>query len=165
MHPSSDDFPMAKQMDSETLARFHQFSEPAKATARQWVLVYARKLIHASFTAKEGVDGDNVSEANVNEAAYSLNGKQEKGFKRLAGIVGGIFLGNGLSSLVTVIQSGRFDRNGIIFMAVSGILGAFLVAVHLPQSILPKWRRRTPSRPPFKVKRRPVNQASGTPKA
>ncbi len=166
-HPSSDEFLIARLMDSETLAKFQEFSEPAKASTLQWALGYTRKLIHASSAAKESVDGDNVSEANVNEAAYGLNKREEKGFKKLAGILGGIFLGAGISNLFTVIQVGKFDRNGIIIMAASGILGAFLVAVHLPQDIFPIWRRRRPSMPtqPFKVKRRAVHQGPRPPKA
>jgi hypothetical protein len=93
LHPSSDDFPIARQMDTETLAKFREFSEPAKATVRQWVLDYAKKMIDASFTVNKSVDGDNVSKANVNEAGYSLNRKERKGLTKLAGIFGGIFLG------------------------------------------------------------------------
>lgn len=160
LHPSADDFPVARQMDSETVAKFLEFSDPAKATTRQLVLDYASKLIHAASTAKENVDGDNVSEANVLEAAYGLNRREGKGLKKLAGILGGLLLGTGLSTLVSVIQAEKFDRSGIILTAVTGVLGAFLIAVDLPQDILSRWRKRKPSAPPqpAKVRRRPASQ-------
>ncbi len=154
-------------MDPEVLAAFHEFSEPAKATTRRWLMEYASTLINAAVSARESVYGDNVSEANVNEAAYSLNRREDKGYRKLAGIFGGIFLGTGISTLVSIVQAGKFDRNGIILMAVTGIVGAFLIAVDLPNEILPKWRKRKSSVPsqPLKVRRRPVNQPPKMPKA
>ena len=163
LHPSSDDFLLARQMDSETLAKFLTFTDPAKTTLRQLILAHASKLIHAAFTVKENVQGDNVSEANVREASYNLNRNEGKGFKRLAGILGGALLGTGLSTLESVIEAKQFDRDRIILIAVAGILGAFLVAVDLPD-LLPRWRKRkysTPS-PPAKIRRRPAGQASKT---
>jgi hypothetical protein len=149
----SEEFLAARKLDPETLAKFHEFSEPAQATTWRWVRDYADKLIEAAFIAKQNVNGDNVSEANVYEAAYSLNKKERRGFAKLAGIFGGIFLGTGVSTLVSVIRDNKFDRNGIILSAVSGILGAFLIAIDLPQGILPRRQKRTstiPTRPVVK---------------
>lgn len=166
LHPSSDGFPIARHLDTETREKFLGFSEPAKATTYHWILDYAKKVIDASFTVKQNVAGDNVSEANVNEAAYGLNRKEGKSLTKLAGIIGGIFLGTSISTLVSLVQAAKFDRSGTIFMAVSGILGAFLIALELRQGILPKWRKRTSSSPaqPVRVRRRPGNQASRAPK-
>jgi hypothetical protein len=152
-------------MDPESFAKFREFSEPAQSTVRRWVISYMSKLIDASFTAKQNVDGDNVSEANVNEAAYSLNRKEGKRLTKVAGIVGGLFVGTGLSTLVSVIQAGKFDRNGTIVIGVTGILGSFLIALDLPQGILPRWRKSksySSTSQPFKVKRRSANPSPRT---
>lgn len=143
--PCSEDFPIARQVEPEARAKYLEFSAPAKAAFEELVVDYANQLINAAFTAKENVKGDNVSEDNVREASYSVNRKKEKGLTKLAGILGGTFLGTSLSTLFTAIQTNTFDLKGTIIIAVSGILGAFLIALDLT---LPHWPRRRPSLSP-----------------
>jgi uncharacterized YccA/Bax inhibitor family protein len=120
---------------------------------------YLSCLIDASLVAEKKVNGDQVSEANVHTASQIIGTKdEENGLKKLAGIIGGIFLGTGISSLISILQAGKFDRTGIILMAVCGILGAFLVATDLPGGILPERRKRRASaqNQPARVRRRTV---------
>ena len=128
-------------MDAQTRADLLTFSEPAKSATRELIRDYACTLIRAAIAIKDKVKGDNVSAANVEEASFSLNRQEGRGLIKLAGVVGGILLGTGLSTLASMIQSGTFTRGGTIIAVLTGAIGAFFVALDLSEGLLPNWRK------------------------
>jgi hypothetical protein len=142
LHPISEDFPIAKGVEAETQAAYYAFSDPAKSVTRRLVLDYMRSLIRAATVVKDSVRGDNVSAANVEEGAILLRRRERNGLKKLAGVVGGVLLGTGFSTLASMIQSNTFTSGGTILAVSSAAVGAFLVALNLSEGFLANWRRR-----------------------
>jgi len=128
---SSNDISVVKEMN-ENLEGLSSFSESAKAAAHKSIHNYACILIRTAIVNKERVRGDSVSEANVKEATFALNKHESGGLEKVAGILGGIFLGTAFSSLASMIQSSHFTNNGCILAVATGTVGAFLITLDLP---------------------------------
>lgn len=164
VHPSAGDLPIARHFDSDTIEKFHTFSDPAKAELSESIVDYTRILVCGAVAAREADHGYQVTEYNVKMAATGMNRREEtSAARKLAGIVGGILLGIGVSNFIAILQIGKFDKTGIILAAVASTVGAFLIAVDLPRMVRPSGKNRrsyTPV-PPVKVRRRPMNQSPG----
>jgi hypothetical protein len=160
LHPRHDDMLFARRLNPETLAKYDEFSEPAKAEVMRWVGDYASKLIGSAYTVKENVNGDSVSEANVTEAAYSLNRREGTALRRATVSFGGILLGTAMSTLFGAVHAGKFDKDGTILIAVTGVIGAFLIAVDLPRRILPSHRKGSNA-----VRSKPTVRRTSVPRA
>ena len=129
-------------MDDQTLADFGTFSDPAKSTIRIFIFDYARNLVRAAVVVKDRVRGDSVSAANVQEAYVDLHKhdpQERNGFAKLAGVLGGVLFGTGLSTLASMIQDDKFTLTGTVLAVVTVAVGAFLIALELPEGL---WRKR-----------------------
>ena len=145
LRPSHDDFPLGgEMMDAQTRADLNTFSEPAKSLTWKLTCDYASNLVHAAVAMKDKVKGDNVSYANVEEASFTLSQRETRGLAKVAGVLGGILLGTGLSTLASMIQSSTFTRGGTILAVLTVAVGAFSIALDLPEGLLATWRKRKP---------------------
>src|SRR4051794_35939110 len=102
---SRHDLPIEGESDAQARAELLLFSENAQSRARELICDYAGTLIRAAVAIKDRVKGDNVSAANVDEAWFTLNRQEGRGLIKLAGVVGGLLLGTGLSTLASMFQS------------------------------------------------------------
>jgi hypothetical protein len=145
LRPNHDDFPMGGEMiDAQTRAGFLTLTEPAKSKTHKLVCAYASNLIHTAVDIKDKVKGDNVSAANVEEASFTLSQHEKRGLAKVAGVLGGILLGTGLSTLASMIQSSVFTRGGTILAVLTVAIGGFAIALDLSEGLLDALRKRKP---------------------
>lgn len=95
---------------------------------------YARDLIDISLRVAVRGDADNVSAKHVERAATSLSVSTSQQRRQHVGTLGGILLGAGLSSLVSMIHSGDVSLPIVVLTCVLIGVGGAMVAAHMGRS-------------------------------
>ena len=115
---------------SQQGSRF-SFSKNAKDVLRRKIRDYISQLISDSIKLSKRERADTVSAIHVEQASSNMKYYPTKRFFRHLGILGGIPLGACLSTLMTMISSDRYSAAAVFISAVLGIIGAFMVALHI----------------------------------
>jgi histone H3/H4 len=101
-----------------------------EALARQ-INDYIVDLIDQSLETARLHRSDTVSESHVERASeYLVSVTRRSAFRHL-GTIGGVFLGAALSNLLAMASGGAYTKWGVLFTTGFGIVGAFLIALHI----------------------------------
>jgi hypothetical protein len=107
------------------------FSEPAFDRLKYKISEYIVQLITESIKTSKRRQADNVSTSHVELASqYLVSSTSHKVFKHL-GTLGGIFLGAGISNLLSMVTTSQYNITGIAISVILTGVGAFLVAFHI----------------------------------
>jgi hypothetical protein len=118
--------PFPKAINRTIFEKFLEFTPEAKAFVTDKVGAYTEQLIvNAEASA---ADLDIVNTKNVKLALDMQHPLPRSRSRKFAGIFGGIFLGAGLSTLISMLTGGQISDIGLILAFGLGIVGAFLVA-------------------------------------
>lgn len=110
------------------------FSRDAFNLLKQKILEYASHLIIESTKTANRHRADSISSSHVEKASeYLVVGSTNKLLTHL-GTVGGIFLGAGISNLLSMITTSQFSMYGIVGTVGLSIIGSFLTAIHMARS-------------------------------
>lgn len=74
---------------------------------------------------------DTVSPGHVDQATAHLISIRSSRVYRHLGTIGGIFLGASLSNILSMSLAAQYTREGTLASVAFGIVGAFLVALHM----------------------------------
>jgi hypothetical protein len=107
------------------------FSPAGFDLLKSCIVTYIRELVGESIEVSKRHKADTVSPAHVERAAEFLVSSAPRGISRHLGVAGGMLLGAGLSNIFAATVSGQYSGLGIAVSTVSGIAGAFLVALHI----------------------------------
>ncbi len=107
------------------------FSPPAFATLKAKVGQYVIELVSESVKVSKRHRADTVSSAHVERASEYLISSTSGRIYRHLGTVGGIFLGAALSNILAMTLAGQYTGGGTILSAALGIIGAFMIALHI----------------------------------
>jgi hypothetical protein len=107
------------------------FSSAAFGLLKVKISQYIIELVNESIRVAKRYQADTVSAAHVERAnEYLITSTSRRMYKHL-GTVGGILLGASVSNILAMITAGQYSAKATIASAVSGIIGAFLVAFHI----------------------------------
>jgi len=107
------------------------FSEKAFDRLKYKISEYIAQLITESIKTSKRRQSDNVSTSHVELASqYLVSSTSHKIYKHL-GTLGGIFLGGGISGLLSMVTTAQYNLVGIGISVVFTGIGAFLVAFHI----------------------------------
>jgi len=107
------------------------FSNAAFAVLRAIISSFIAELIAESRRVAQRYQADTVSAAHVERAGEYLVTSSTRRLFRHLGTVGGILLGAGLSTLLSMATAETFARLPTLLAVSVGIVGAFLVALHV----------------------------------
>jgi len=107
------------------------FSHQGFSVLKEKISEYIAQLISESIRVAKRHQADTVSVAHVERAnEYIVSSSSRRIFRHL-GTVGGIFLGASLSNILSMTTTGQFSSVGTLISVGFGIVGAFLVALHI----------------------------------
>lgn len=107
------------------------FSPPAFGTLKAKISEYVVELLNESIKVSKRHRADTVSAAHVERAAEYLVSSTSRRFYRHLGTVGGILLGAALSNILAMTLAGQYTGGGTILSVAFGIIGAFMIALHI----------------------------------
>ena len=107
------------------------FSPPAFTTLKTKVGEYVTSLVTESVKVSQRHQADTVSAAHVERASEYLVTNTSRRVYRHLGTIGGVLLGAALSNLLAMSLAGQYTGGGTILSAGLGIVGAFMVALHI----------------------------------
>ena len=107
------------------------FSPSAFTTLKAKIGQYVIDLVNESVKVSKRYRSDTVSSAHVERACEYLISSTSGRFFRHLGTVGGILLGAALSNILAMTLKGQYTGGGTIVSAAFGIIGAFMIALHI----------------------------------
>ena len=107
------------------------FSPPAFATLKAEIGQYVIELVNESLKVSNRHRADTVSSTHVERASEYLVSSTTGRIYRHLGTVGGILLGAALSNILAMTLAGQYTGGGTILSAALGIVGAFMIALHI----------------------------------
>ena len=107
------------------------FSPPAFRTLKEKIAQHINELINESVKVSNRHRADTVSAAHVERASEYLVTSTSRRVYRHLGTVGGILLGAALSNILAMTIAGQYTGGGTIVSASLGIVGAFMIALHI----------------------------------
>jgi len=107
------------------------FSPPAFNMLKAKIAEHVQDLVNESLRVSKRYRTDTVSAAHVERANEYLVLSTSRKIYRHLGTVGGIFLGTALSNILTMTLAGQYTGRATILSAVFGIVGAFMIALHI----------------------------------
>jgi hypothetical protein len=107
------------------------FSPRAFETLERHINRYIVDLIDQSVKTATLRRSDTVSESHVERASEYLVSDTRRGAFRHLGTMGGVLLGASLSNLLAMASAGAYTKLGVLFTTGFGIVGAFLIALHI----------------------------------
>lgn len=107
------------------------FSVQAFRALKLKISLYVRSLITESARIARRRKSDMISVAHVDEASDHLTTSTSRRWLRHTGTVGGILLGAGLSSFLSMTTANQYTPAGVVVSAALGVGGAFAVALHI----------------------------------
>lgn len=107
------------------------YSARAFSLLKEKIEEYVVELVSVSIRLSRRHRADTVSEVHVQQASdFLIEGRGRRFFRHL-GTIGGILLGASISILTSMIQSAKYDTGSTSASVVFGIVGAFLIALHI----------------------------------
>jgi hypothetical protein len=92
---------------------------------------YIEDLADESAKISRRYQADLISAVHVEKAAeHLLSGSASKAYRH-AGTIGGILLGVGLSTMVSVVLANNVTVTGLILSCSFSVIGTLLVALHI----------------------------------
>jgi hypothetical protein len=107
------------------------FSDGAFARLKEKVSEYIVQLVMESTRVARRHQADTVSGAHVERASEYLISNTSRRIFRHLGTAGGILLGASISNFLSMTTTNQFATGGILISASLGIVGAFMVALHM----------------------------------
>jgi len=107
------------------------YSKPAFAVLRDKISQYIAELVTESTRVAKRHKADTISAAHVNQASDYLIASSSRKFFRHLGTVGGILLGAALGNTLSMVSGGKFESVNVTVTLGLGIVGAFLMAIHI----------------------------------
>jgi histone H3/H4 len=107
------------------------FSPSAFSVLKEKISEYIVQLVSESIKISKRHQADTVSATHVERASEYLVSSTSRRFFRHLGTVGGILLGASLSNILSITVSGQYSAAGILVSAGLGIIGAFMIALHI----------------------------------
>lgn len=107
------------------------FSPPAYSVLKWKIAEYISDLVIESVKVSKRHRADTVSAAHVEQAsAYLVSSTSRRIFRHL-GTIGGILLGAAISNLLAMTIANQYTATSTIVSAILGIIGAFMIALHM----------------------------------
>lgn len=107
------------------------FSPTAFSLLREKIAEYISSLLTESNKVARRHQADTISANHVQRATEYLVAITSRRVFRHLGTLGGIFLGAALSNIVMMTGSDQFTTAGVLLSAALGMVGAFMVALHI----------------------------------
>ena len=107
------------------------YSTRAFSLLKEKIQEYVAELVSESVKVSRRHRADTVSAAHVQRASDFLITGRGRRFFRHIGTIGGILVGASVSVLTSMITSAKYNIESIVASVVFGIIGAFLVALHI----------------------------------
>lgn len=107
------------------------FSPAAFRTLKEKIAQHVTELVNGSVKVSKRHRADGVSASHVERASDYLVTSTSRRFYRHLGTVGGILLGAALSNILAMTLAGNYTGGGTIVSASLGIVGAFMIALHI----------------------------------
>ncbi len=107
------------------------FSRKGFLHLRERIDEYIEDLIAESARIAKRAKADAISAAHVDHAAENLITSMSRRVYRHLGTIGGLLLGTALAQFVTMLSDSKFTAEGVGISASLGVVGAFLVALHI----------------------------------
>jgi hypothetical protein len=107
------------------------FSPPAFSTLKDKIAQHITELVNESVKVSKRHRADTVSAAHVERASEYLVTSTSRRIYRHLGTLGGILLGAALSNILAMTLVGQYTGGGTIVSASLGIIGAFMIALHI----------------------------------
>nr|VFJ62417.1 MAG: hypothetical protein BECKFW1821C_GA0114237_100249 [Candidatus Kentron sp. FW] len=107
------------------------FSPPAFKTLKAKIGEYVSELVNESVKASKRYRADTVSVTHVERASEYLVANTSRRIYRHLGTIGGVLLGAAISNILAMILVGRYTGGGTISSVTLGIIGAFMITLHM----------------------------------
>ena len=107
------------------------FSPPAFDILKDKIAQHITELVNESVKVSKRHRADTVSAAHVERASEYLVTSTSRRIYRHLGTLGGILLGASLSNILAMTLAGQYTGGGTIVSASLGIVGAFMIALHI----------------------------------
>nr|VFJ46623.1 MAG: hypothetical protein BECKFW1821B_GA0114236_100124 [Candidatus Kentron sp. FW] len=107
------------------------FSLSAFKTLEARIGQYVSELVNESVKVSKRHQADTVSVAHVERASEYLVANTSRRIYRHLGTIGGVLLGAAISNILAMILVGQYTGGGTISSVTLGIIGAFMVALHM----------------------------------
>ncbi|QXG81958.1 hypothetical protein [Rhodospirillum rubrum] len=107
------------------------FSQSAFATLNEVIAAYIGDLVEESVKISKRHQSDGISAAHVQQAQQYLTSSSHNRIFRHFGTIGGIILGAGLSTVLSLVTSSQISVTGLLISSIFSAIGAFLVALHI----------------------------------
>ncbi len=107
------------------------FSPPAFSLLKAKIAQHVNELVNESVKVSKRHRADTVSAAHVERASEYLVSSTSRRVYRHLGTLGGILLGAALSNILAMTLVGQYTGAGTILSATLGIVGAFMIALHI----------------------------------
>lgn len=107
------------------------FSPTAFDLLKAKIAQHVRELVNESVKVSKRHRADTVSAAHVERASEYLVSSTSRRIYRHLGTVGGILLGAALSNILAMTLAAQYTGGGTILSATLGIVGAFVIALHI----------------------------------
>lgn len=107
------------------------FSFPAFQVLKEKISKYIVHLVEESERISRYHQTDIVSATHVEWASERLIPSKSRRFFKHLGTLGGILLGVSLSSMLSMIEIAQYSTVGTFVSASLGIIGSFMVALHI----------------------------------
>ncbi|MDQ3821194.1 MAG: hypothetical protein M3362_26425 [Acidobacteriota bacterium] len=109
----------------------YPFSPSAYVLLKSKIAEYISDLISESVKVSKRHRADTVSAAHIEQAsAYLVSSTSKRIFKHI-GTIGGIFLGASISNILAMTITGQYAAISTLVSATLGIIGAFMIALHI----------------------------------
>jgi hypothetical protein len=107
------------------------FSEKGFDTLNHQIASYINDLVDESLKVSRRFQADTISAVHVRKASEHIaTGSGTRTFKHV-GTGGGILLGAGLSTVLSLVAGGHVSVLGLVTASGFSMVGAFLVAIHM----------------------------------
>lgn len=105
------------------------FSDSAFSTLKEKISQYIIHLINESKKLSKRYKSDSISSSHVKQASDNLIANVSGKIFKHVGMIGGIFLGGAVSSILLITLNNQFTVLNIIVTVILGVIGAFMIAL------------------------------------
>jgi hypothetical protein len=125
--------PSLRDTASEYLAKapIGPFSIAGFEQLRRSIEEYIDALTGEALRVAKRAQADTISSAHVDDASRHLLALRGRRIFRHLGTIGGILLGTGIAQVVSMISDAKITTTGLGISVAFGIIGSFLVALHI----------------------------------
>jgi histone H3/H4 len=107
------------------------FSPNAFECLKEKISEYSAQLVTESVKVARRRESETVSTKNVEQASQYLVSSSGSKFYRNIGTLGGILLGAGLSTFLSMVTAGVFTTTAVLIALTLTVVGMFMVALQI----------------------------------